>query len=221
MTNPRPHRLWRPTLLAAVGGAVALAAGFFWYLDRVPADEVELAQKADGIVVLTGGAARIADAIELLAAGHGQRLLISGVNPSTRATELEKQNPQYAHMFNCCIDLDRSAANTIGNAIETRRWVRSRNFRSLVVVTSSYHMPRAMAELANQLPDVALIPFPVVTDKQRAEPWWTNPTSARLLVTEYLKYLAAMVRMRIEPSDTADRSVGRTVACPSRDPIAA
>ena len=42
---------------------------------------------------------------------------------------------------------------------------RSRGFRSLIVVTSNYHMPRALAEIAHQLPDVALVPFPVVTDK--------------------------------------------------------
>jgi uncharacterized SAM-binding protein YcdF (DUF218 family) len=187
--------------------ALALAGGFLWYVGHVPADEVSLDRKADGIVVLTGGASRIADAIELLADGHGQRLLISGVNPTTRAVELQKQNPQYARMFNCCIDLDRTASNTIGNALETRRWARSRNFHSLVVVTSSYHMPRAMAELENQLPDVTLIPFPVVTEKLRAEPWWSNSASARLLATEYLKYLVARVRILLEPNaDTAEKN---------------
>ena len=102
-------------------------------------------------------------------------------------------------MFTCCIDLDRSATNTIGNAVETRRWVRDRGFRSLVVVTSAYHMPRALAELEHQMPDVTLIPFPVVTDKQRAEPWWSNFQSARTLAFEYVKYLAAVVRMRVLP----------------------
>ena len=201
--------MWRLPLAVAGLAALALAGGFFWYIERVPVGEVELTQPADGIVVLTGGASRIADAIELLAAGRGQRLLISGVNPTTRAVELQKQNPQYARMFTCCIDLDRSAVNTIGNAVETKRWVRSRNFHSLVVVTSSYHMPRAMAELENQLPGVALIPFPVVTDKLRAEPWWTNPASARLLVIEYLKYLAAVVRMRFEPPAETAEAAGR------------
>ena len=73
------------------------------------------------------------------------------------------------------------------------------------MVTSSYHMPRTMAELGRQLPDVALIPFPVVSEKLRQEPWWDSLSTAKLLFSEYLKYMLAQVRMRIEPaSETTD-----------------
>ncbi len=82
--------------------------------------------------------------------------------------------PQHDRLLECCVDLDHSAVNTVGNAAETRRWAQGPRFRSLIVVTSNYHMPRTMAELGRQLPDVALIPFPVVSDKLRAEPWWTS-----------------------------------------------
>jgi uncharacterized SAM-binding protein YcdF (DUF218 family) len=101
-------------------------------------------------------------------------------------------------LFACCIDIDHSAINTIGNAIETRRWASEHGFRSLVVVTSAYHMPRALAEIAHQLPDATLVPFPVVTERQRAEPWWSSAGSARMLMSEYLKYLVAIVRMRFD-----------------------
>ena len=136
--------------------AVALAAGFFCYAALVPSEEVVIERRADGIVALTGGADRIGDAVELLATGRGRRLLITGVNRATKLEELSRFSPQYERVFSCCVDIDHSAINTIGNAVETRRWMRERGFRSLVVVTSSYHMPRAMAELAHQLPDVAL-----------------------------------------------------------------
>jgi len=183
---------------ATVAVALVLAAGFFWFVGRVPEEEVVLDRNADGIVVLTGGAARINDAIELLASGRGKRLLISGVHPTTRSIELARLVPEYKRMFSCCIDLGHSAINTIGNAVETRHWVRDRDFHSLVVVTSSYHMPRAMAELAHQLPDVTLIPFPVVPEKRRGEPWWSSAATTRLMVTEYLKYLVAVVRTRLD-----------------------
>ena len=62
-----------------------LVCGFFWFVLQIPTEEIELDRKADGIVVLTGAAARIPDAIELLAAEHGKRLLITGVYRSTRA----------------------------------------------------------------------------------------------------------------------------------------
>ncbi len=151
-------------------------------------------------MVLTGGAARINDAIELLAAERGHRLLITGVNPATHSAELARLAPRYRKLFACCIDLDHSAINTIGNAVETRRWARARGFRSLLVVTSAYHMPRAIAELSHELPDVTLIEFPVWTERQKSEPWWSNGATARLVISEYLKFVYAVVRMRVVPS---------------------
>jgi uncharacterized SAM-binding protein YcdF (DUF218 family) len=179
-------------------GLAALVGGFALFLLQVPGEEVAIDRNADGIVVLTGGALRVVDAIDLLAAGRGRRLLITGVNPATNPGELARAMPSHERVIACCIDLDYSALNTIGNAIETRRWAKSRGFRSLIVVTSDYHMPRAMAEIAHQLPDVALIPFPVVTEQRRSEPWWSNPASARLILWEYLKYIFASIRIRLD-----------------------
>lgn len=187
------------TMTASVLGAVALVAGFGLFVGNLPAEESTLNRKADGIVVLTGAASRIPDAIELLAAGHGQRLLITGVHRNTSAREIARLTPLYARVFACCVDLDRSALNTLGNAIEAKRWVTERGFHSLIVVTSSYHMPRAMVELERQLPDVALIPFPVISEKIKSEPWWASTGTTRLLFSEYLKYLFAVVRMRLDP----------------------
>lgn len=187
---------WTFVLIAA--GALALGIGFVRYITLVPMDEIPFNGKADGIVALTGGPDRIGDAADLLANGRGKRLLITGVNATTRMEELIKLMPRYEQVFTCCTDLDRSALNTIGNAIETRRWAREKGFTSLVVVTSRFHMPRALAELENQLPGVTLIPYPVVTEKQKAEPWWSSFPAARAAVFEYLKYVAALVRMKFD-----------------------
>src|SRR5262249_16939884 len=119
--------------------------------------------------------------------------------------ELARLTPHYQALFGCCIDLDHSAQNTIGNAIETRRWARARGFHTLLVVTSSYHMPRAIAELSHELPDVTLIEFPVLTERQRSEPWWQNGASARLMITEYFKFIAAVVRMHVLPREADDK----------------
>jgi uncharacterized SAM-binding protein YcdF (DUF218 family) len=138
----------------------------------------------------------------LLAAQRGHRLLITGVHRATSAREIARLTPLYAKYFSCCIDLDRSALNTFGNAIEARRWAHEHNFNTLIVVTSNWHMPRAMIELEHQLPDLTLIPYPVVSDRMKTEPWWSNGDSARLIVAEYLKYLFALVRFKFDP-DTA------------------
>lgn len=191
------------TMTAGVFGALALIAGFGWFVVRLPAEQAAFDRKADGIVVLTGAASRIPDAIELLASGHGQRLLITGVHRATSAREISRLMPLNQRAFACCVDLDRSALNTLGNAIEAKRWVHERGFHSLIVVTSSYHMPRAMAELSHQLPDVTLIPFSVVSEKIKSEPWWSSATTAKLLFFEYLKYLFAVARMHLDPDFSA------------------
>lgn len=204
------RRLMRAVLLAALGLVAMFGGGFVWFVQSMPATEVALDRNADGIVVLTGGASRISDAIELLASGHGKRLLISGVHRATTSAEIARTMPRYERLVSCCVDLDHSAINTTGNAIETRRWVRDRRFTSLIVVTSAYHMPRTMAELAKQLPDVTLVPFPVVTEKLRNEPWWASGSTARLILSEYTKFVFAQLRMRIEPAPAlSDISAGR------------
>ena len=196
---PRPllRRLGWSTLVLCASVVLLVGLGFLWFIRQVPAQEVTLTRDADGIVALTGGASRIADAIELLASGRGKRLLISGAYRATNSKEISRLNPEFERWVRCCVDFDRSL-NTLGNAIETKRWAEHRGFRSLIVVTSNYHMPRALAEIAHQLPDVVLVPFPVVTDRQRAEPWWSDVVAARRMVTEYVKYVFAKLRMGLK-----------------------
>src|ERR1700761_105992 len=74
---------------------VAFGAGFLCFLWLLPNEEVVLDGKADGIVALTGGTSRVADALELLAAGHGKRLLITGVNPGTTTADIARQTAGY------------------------------------------------------------------------------------------------------------------------------
>src|SRR5580704_66444 len=192
------RRIYQATIVGCWVVLALLAIGFVWFAGSVADDEVRLDGKADGIVALTGGASRLADAVDLLASGRGRRLLISGVSPTTNVGDLKRQVPDHERWFGCCIDLDYSAINTIGNAVETRRWALGHGFHSLVVVTSSYHMPRAMLELSHQLPGVTLIPYPVVTQQRRAEPWWSHPASAKILVLEYFKYIVATARIGLD-----------------------
>ena len=186
------------TMAAGATGIILLAVGFGWFIVNIAGDEVTLDTKADGIVALTGAAARIPDAIELLATDRGKRLLITGVHRATSSKEIARLTPLYSKYFTCCIDLDRSALNTFGNALETKRWARAHNFNSLIVVTSNWHMPRAMAELAHQLPDVTLVAYPVISEKVKTEPWWSNLDTARFLFAEYLKYVLALARMHLD-----------------------
>jgi uncharacterized SAM-binding protein YcdF (DUF218 family) len=193
------RRGWlRATIVAVLAIVFVTAAiGFVGFLSKLRGAEMKPASNADGIVVLTGGSSRVSDAMELLAGGYGKRLLISGVHPTNAVSDISRSLSDNQSLLNCCVDLDRSAVNTRSNAAQTRRWARDRGFKSLIVVTSNYHMPRAIVELSHAMPDVALIPFAVVGDKWRDEPWWTNGATLRLLLSEYVKYVAAEVRVRL------------------------
>src|SRR5271168_2497907 len=192
-----PRQKWRAAIVSVLAVVVAIAAGFVGFLSQLHGTEAKPSRSADGIVVLTGGSSRVSDAMELLADGYGQQLLISGVHPASGHSDISRSLSDNQSLLNCCVDLDRSAVNTRSNAAETRRWAHERGFKSLIVVTSNYHMPRAIVELSHAMPDIALVPYPVVGDKWREEPWWSSGTTLRLVMSEYVKYLAAELRVHL------------------------
>lgn len=207
----RAGRLCAGLVVALAIVFVMAAVGFVGFLTQLRGTEAKPERQADGIVVLTGGSSRVSDAVDLLAGGYGKRLLISGVHPTNDANDISRSLPESKSFINCCVDLDHSAVNTRSNAEQTRRWVHERGFKSVIVVTSNYHMPRAIVELSHAMPDIDLIPYAVVGEKWRDEPWWTSAPVLRLLLFEYVKYVAAEIRVRLaglgldpttfEPSD--------------------
>jgi uncharacterized SAM-binding protein YcdF (DUF218 family) len=192
-----PRRRMRAIVAVPLLVVAAMAFGFIAFLFQLRNSETRPSRQADGIVVLTGGASRVSDAMELLAAGYGKRLLISGVHPTSTVSDISRSVQESHALFTCCVDLDRSAVSTRGNASETRRWAHERGFKSLIVVTSNYHMPRAIVELSHAMPDIVLIPYAVVGERWRDEPWWENSATFRLVLSEYVKYIAAGVRVRL------------------------
>ncbi len=151
---------------------------------------------ADGVVALTGASdRRLEAAARLLEDGKAQRLLVSGVN---------RRNPSRADLlgvtgavkttFDCCVDLGFTAADTLGNARETAAWARSRRFRSLILVTADYHMPRAMLELRAALPEDEITAYPVATEALDARRWPDHWQGARRMIVEYCKYLVILGR---------------------------
>ncbi|BCB18190.1 YdcF family protein [Bosea sp. ANAM02] len=186
-------------------GLLLLGTGYIRFVGMIDAREPANTPRTDAIVVVTGGAQRVGDAIGLLGAERGERLLISGVNEKTGREELAKLNPAARNLLACCVDLDYRARNTIGNAIEARRWVRRHGFRSLLVVTSNYHMPRTLAEFAHAMPGVQLVAHPVVTDHIDTAGWWNRWSVIRILAPEYAKYLVARLRSLVESDPETSR----------------
>ena len=189
---------------------VMLIIGFVVFANSMDRERREPAYAADGIVVLTGGVSRIDEAMKLLAKRKAKRVLITGVNREVPLEVLKEQVSLGDKYFECCVDIDKDARNTIDNATETAEWVALHRYGSIIVVTSNYHMPRALAELARVLPGVTLVPFAVVDNNVHVDRWWKFPGTTKLLLSEYLKYLPALGRLGatklvriIVPGDTS------------------
>jgi uncharacterized SAM-binding protein YcdF (DUF218 family) len=208
-TSAPEHRWLRRSLRVAMrlAGVTTLAVliGFAVFASSLDHRDTRLAADVDGIVAVTGGQQRISEAADILATGQARRLLISGVNEKAARDELIRHAPRLAPVMGCCVDLDHRARNTIGNAIEARRWLRQKGYASLAVVTSSYHMPRTLAEFRHAMPGVRLEPVAVVAEPLDMEHWYLSPTALRVIGAEYVKYLAAHLRMLFETDPETSR----------------
>jgi uncharacterized SAM-binding protein YcdF (DUF218 family) len=173
------------------------AVGFVVFAAFVMRTPVSAVAKADGIVVLTGGQSRIKEGARLLKDGYGQRMLISGVNMQTGERDLIRLSGLDRGSFDCCVDLGYTALNTTGNASETQTWANAHRYRSLIIVTSNYHMPRSLVELSRALPETRLIPHTVTPATFETEVWWLSPVTMRNLVAEYVKFLPSAARFAL------------------------
>lgn len=185
-------RAFRLLIGAAFLAMIFFLAGFLIFAGAIMRYKPIAGATADGIVVLTGGKFRILEAVKLLARGKAKRLLISGVNRRTSRDELRRLTGHGEGLFDCCIDIGYRALDTTGNAVETRNWAQSKRFNSLIIVTSSYHMPRSLLELARVMPNAKLQAYPVVPRSFPIDSWWRHPGTTRLLLSEYLKFLPSL-----------------------------
>jgi uncharacterized SAM-binding protein YcdF (DUF218 family) len=175
---------------AAIIAVVLFVAGFWDFAHRVRA-EPEPPPQSQAIVALTGGSLqRLSTGVRLLQEHKGERLLISGVNRVVTDEELLGEalnvDPELAA---CCIDLGRSAEDTLGNASETAAWAREHRYTKIILVTDDYHMPRSHAELSLALPEAEIHPYPVRTRWTDPDLWRTDLAAAGRLGAEYVKYL--------------------------------
>jgi uncharacterized SAM-binding protein YcdF (DUF218 family) len=188
------RRMLRWGGFAFVLAAALVFGGFLRFADSVTTLKPPPEPRADAIVVLTGGYQRIDQAVELLKKGAGKRLLISGVHPATTPRQIRRMTQASPELFSCCVDIGYDAIDTIGNAEEATNWIHAKGYKSVLVVTNNYHMPRSLAELAYVDPETQFIPFPVVNSDLKNSNWFTDPNAVRVMLAEYAKVLLAGAR---------------------------
>lgn len=203
--NQTPRRAhWSGPVLLAI--LAAYIVGFFVYIADIPRTQPE-APHADAIVALTGSMGRLGAATALFESGVGRRMLISGVHRTTTKEDLRAivhGGPRYE----CCADMGFAATSTHTNAIETAEWMQAHHYKSLIVVTAAYHMPRSLTEFSARMPHVKLIAYPVESENVDVDGWWRSPLSFSVLQWEYAKYLGALALTKLFPPH-ADPRDGR------------
>ena len=181
---------------ARILGAVIIITAVIWtigltrFITHIPVQPPEPTAPTDAIVVLTGGSGRLDAGLELLDAGHAQKLFVSGVYRGVDVTALLRLSRRAPEHLQCCIALGYVASNTHENAIETAGWMKDEGYHSLRLVTANYHMPRSLLEFQRQMPSVAITQYPIVSENVDLARWW-RPGTALLLLSEYNKYLIA------------------------------
>lgn len=188
------RRIVRFMLLSCLLSAGVFFGGFLWFADRVATMRPPSGATADAIIALTGGYQRIGQAVDLLRSGAGARLLISGVNPATTASQIRKMTQGSKDLFSCCVDIGYEALDTIGNAREAARWIDDHGYRSVLVVTNNYHMRRSLHELRKANPETDFIAWPVVNSDLTRKNWFSDPDVVRTMMSEYIKTVAAGIR---------------------------
>ena len=155
--------------------------------------------KADAIVVLAGGKGRVDEGVRLYRDRKGEWLFFIGVGPAVRRSDLYQPRPGDPSAEG--VILEKASRNTLENAVYGRDVIMGKNVRSILLITSRYHMKRASILLRNSLPkDVAIYPYPV-DSKNLKEAWWSHVGSFHLLFSEFYKYCMFRAFFALAPGE--------------------
>lgn len=172
-----------------VGIAGTWGAGLIAFVNDIPRTVTDEDTHTDAIVVLTGGSERLSTGLRLLHDHKAERVFVSGVFPGVEVGDLMKLAGATSAEVAGRIDAGHGAQNTAGNATETASWMRQHGYRTLRLVTGSYHMPRSLLEFRHALPEATVIPHPVFPSHVKQARWWQEPGTATLIIGEYNKFL--------------------------------
>lgn len=172
------------------------AAGFVWFVMQIPTSPSADAQHSDAIVVLTGGSLRLEHGLKQLIDGKADKLFVSGVKEGVSLTDL-LHNKEVIELLPriplARVELGFQARSTLQNAEETKAWVNKNQIKSFRLITGNYHTPRSLYVMHKAMPEIIILPDPVFPAEFKQSTWWSMPNAARLVLSEYHKYMASML----------------------------
>ena len=159
--------------------------------------------KSPNIVILTGGANRIKDGLKIIqdfknSKNINYKILVSGTGIGFTKSSLKKKlGPNFnSQLIQCCIDLDGVSKNTLTNASETFKWTSKNDIKEFILITSNYHMPRAILEFKNVMPNLKIYTYAITPKKHDIENWLSSYQTFSLVFTEYCKFIIAGLRIK-------------------------
>ena len=159
--------------------------------------------KSPNIVILTGGANRIKDGLKIIqdfknSKNINYKILVSGTGMGFTKSSLKKKlGPNFnSQLIQCCIDLDGVSKNTLTNASETFKWTNKNDIKEFILITSNYHMPRAILEFKNVMPNLKIYTYAITPKKHDIENWLNSFQTFSLVFTEYCKFIIAGLRIK-------------------------
>ena len=176
----------------------------FFFKEKVLSFQKYNNTKSSNIVILTGGTNRIKDGLNII--NHFDKskrtkfkILVSGTGKGFSKNSLIKQigpnfNPK---LIECCIYLDSVSKNTLTNAIETSKWANRNDLKEFILITSNYHMPRAILEFKNVMPNHKIYTFPITPRKHNIKEWMRSYETFSLIFKEFCKYIVSNLRIKL------------------------
>ena len=176
------------------------------YKEKIVSFKKKSFEEATNIVILTGGSNRIKGSLNILNNFNKSdlkniKLLISGTGKGFTKLIVNKilsKKDDFHSFIKCCVELDSKSKNTYSNAIQTREWVNKNNINQFILITSNYHMPRALLELKNQMPNIKIFGYPINPSKHEIKNWIYSFETFSLVFIEYSKFQLAKLRINVQ-----------------------
>ena len=161
-------------------------------------------KESPNIVILTGGTNRIKDGLKIIENFRNSnktnyKILVSGTGTGFTKNSLKnKLGPNFnTKLIQCCIKLDSVSKNTFTNASETFKWTHKNDIKEFILITSNYHMPRALLEFKNIMPNLKIYTYVITPKKHNIQNWLKSYHTFSLVFTEFFKYTVANLRIKI------------------------
>ena len=174
------------------------------FKDNILSFEKHHNKESSNIVILTGGTNRIKDGLKIIedlrkSKKNNYKILVSGTGIGFTKNSLKNKlgsnfNPQ---LIDCCIELESVSKNTFTNARETLKWTKKNKIKEFILITSNYHMPRAILEFKNIMPNLKIYTYSITPKKHDIKNWLSSYPTFDLVFKEYCKYIIASLRIKI------------------------